>query len=76
MTIQPSSTADFAPTQTVFAPSVTTPLPHLDEAPSGRLGPPSLGLIIVALGWVAMAAGMVVVGGMVFIGIFQAAAGG
>ncbi|HEY0437045.1 MAG TPA: hypothetical protein VGC92_10415 [Phenylobacterium sp.] len=42
----------------------------------GRAGGVGPGLIVVAIGWLAVAAAMVFIGGAVFVGIFQDIAGG
>ena len=76
MTYQSSSAEAYVPPQANFAPPAPTPLPQLESAPAARLGPPGLGLIVVALGWAAIAAATLVVGGLVFVGILQAAFGG
>ena len=81
MTYRSSSAEAYVPPQAIFAPPTAMPPPtaanELTPAPTttGRM-PPGPGLVFVAAGWLVVAAVMLGLGGMVFLGILQAAAGG
>lgn len=78
MTVQPSNDVGFVPrpiTPMAADPLAATPAYTAPSATAheGRLGAPGPGAIVLFVGWAALAAAMLLLGGMVFVGILQAA---